>query len=215
MSTDIDPVGPAEVVPAVRNRRRTVVKVLGATVVALGVAAAGGYVWLDRTSDVRNVGIDECTSVTPDGGTAADLQGVCDTLAETAAAWGRGDADAYGETFTENGTYTTFVGTHYVGRRDITEGHRALFDGFVKGSKLTDSYLGIRFFGGDVAIVTTRGDRYEGDRPQELSKTQTYTMVKERDGEWKIAAFHNTQRQRVMERFSFLYDSATKPEAEQ
>ncbi|MFE3542928.1 SgcJ/EcaC family oxidoreductase [Nocardia sp. NPDC059177] len=196
------------------SRRRTVAKALGVSALTLGIAVVGGYVWLDRTSDVQNRGVAACTDVTPVGGTTADLRGVCATLAELNAAWERGDADAYGATFTENGTYTTFAGTHYEGRRDITESHRALFDGFVEGSKLADSYLGIRVFGTDTAIVTTRGDRYDDERPRELSKTATFTMVREPDGQWRIAAFQNTQRKTVMERISFLFDPATKPEAE-
>ncbi|WP_280269889.1 SgcJ/EcaC family oxidoreductase [Nocardia wallacei] len=197
-----------------KSRRRTVLRVLGVIVLALGVAAVGGYVWLDQTSDVRNKGVAECMNVIPDGGTAADLQGVCATLAELNKAWERGDADAYGAVFTENGTYTAFAGTHYVGRRDITESHRALFDGFLEGSKLADSYLGIRFFGADTAVVTTRGDRYDDERPSELSKTATFTMVREQDGRWRIAAFQNTQRKTVTERISFLFAPDTRPEAE-
>ncbi|WP_131817196.1 hypothetical protein [Nocardia salmonicida] len=53
------------------------------------------------------------------------------------------------------------VGTHYQGRADVTEAHRALFSGFLKGSKLADSFLDIRFYGADVAIITSRGDRYD------------------------------------------------------
>ncbi|WP_107655556.1 SgcJ/EcaC family oxidoreductase [Nocardia suismassiliense] len=198
-----------------KPRRRTVVKVLSASALTLGIAAVSGYVWLDQTSDVRNQGVTECTDVTPDGGTAADAQGVCATLAELNAAWAQGDADAYGALFTENGTYTTFTGTHYEGRRDITESHRALFNGVLKGSKLADSYLGIRLFGADTAVVTTRGDRYDDERPSKLSKTATFTMVREQDGQWRIAAFQNTQRKSVMERISFLFEPDTKPEAEQ
>ncbi len=203
-----------ESVTPVKARRRTVLKVLGASALGLSLTAVGGYVWLDQTSNVRNQGISECMDVTPVGGTTADLQGVCATLSGLNAAWGRGDADAYGAAFTENGTYTTFAGTYYEGRRDITESHRALFNGFVKGSKLADSYLGIRFFGSDTAIVTTRGDRYDDERPRELSKTASFTMVREQDGQWRIAAFQNTQRKAVMERISFLFDPGTKPEAE-
>ncbi|MGW2661428.1 SgcJ/EcaC family oxidoreductase [Nocardia tengchongensis] len=197
-----------------RSRGRTVLRALGATTLVLGVAAAGGYAWLSQTSDVRNSGVAECTSITPDGGSTADLQGVCGTIDRMTAAWGRNDADAYGATFTENATYTTFLGTHYQGRADLTAAHRALFSGFLKGTKLADSFLDARFYGGNVAIVTTRGDRYDDERPSELSKTQTYTLVRESDGQWRIAAFHNTQRQPVMERISFLFDSATKPRAE-
>jgi uncharacterized protein (TIGR02246 family) len=195
-------------------RRRIVIRVLGATTLALGIAAAGGYVWLDRTSDVRSAGVAECTSLTPDGGDADELRAVCGTITDMTAAWGRGDAAAYGATFTENATYTTFLGTHYAGRRDLTEAHRALFSGFLKGTRLADSFLGVRFYGDDVAIVTSRGDRYEGDRPAELSKTQTYTLVREGDGKWRIASFHNTKRQAIMERVSFLFDPETRPQAE-
>ncbi|MBO2450220.1 SgcJ/EcaC family oxidoreductase [Actinomadura barringtoniae] len=93
---------------------------------------------------------------------------------------------------------------------------RALFKGFVKGTKLADPYLAIRFYGPTTAIVTTRGDTYKGKvkKPADLSKTQTYTLVRDTDGQWRIAAFHNTKRQRVMERVSFLFDGDTKPAAE-
>lgn len=204
----------AETTTPRKSRRRTIVRALGATTLALGLTAAGGYTWLSQTSEVRNTGVTECTTITPDGGSAADLQEVCGTIAQMTAAWGRNDADAYGATFTENATYTTFLGTHYQGRADLTEAHRALFSGFLKGTKLADSFLDARFYGGNVAIVTTRGDRYDDKRPSELSKTQTYTLVRESDGQWRIASFHNTQRQPVMERISFLFDPATKPQAE-
>lgn len=197
-----------------RSKWRTAVCVLGATTLALGIAATGGCVWLDQTAEIRNTGVAECTDVVPDGGSTADLRAVCETIGTMTAAWGRGDADAYGATFTENATYTTFLGTHYTGRRDLTEAHRALFSGFLKNTELADSFLGVRFYGTDVAIVTSRGDRYEGERPTELSKTQTYTVVREADGRWRIAGFHNTQRQTVMERISFLFDPATEPETE-
>ncbi|MFI1241370.1 SgcJ/EcaC family oxidoreductase [Nocardia salmonicida] len=200
--------------PPTTSRRRTIVRALGATTLVLGITGAVGYLWLGHTSDVSDTGVTECTSVVPDGGTEADLRAVCATLSAMTDAWDRNDADAYGATFTENATYTTFIGTHYQGRADVTEAHRALFSGFLKGSKLADSFLDIRFYGADVAIVTSRGDRYDRNKPAELSKIQTYTLVREPDGQWRIAAFHNTQRQPRMERISFLFDPATKPSAE-
>ncbi|MET9693565.1 SgcJ/EcaC family oxidoreductase [Streptomyces sp. NPDC006514] len=104
--------------------------------------------------------------------------------------------------------------TYHQGRGDITEVHRALFCGFVKGTKLADSLLGIRFLGPDTAFVTSRGDTYTGGKPGELTKVQTYTMVREADGQWRIAAFQNTQRQPVMEKVSFLLSSGTIPAAD-
>ncbi|MFE2262122.1 SgcJ/EcaC family oxidoreductase [Streptomyces griseosporeus] len=203
--------------------RRRIKAVLGITALTLAAVAGGGYLWLDATSDVRDVGQADCTAVTPvvvatpaGRATAEDHRAVCGRLSALTEAWGQGDATAYGEQFTPDATYTTYVGTHYQGRRDITEAHRALFGGFLKGTELADSFLDIRFYGPDTAIVTSRGDTYTGDpeKPADLSKTQTYTLIRQGDHDWRIAAFHNTKRQRVMERVSFLFSPGTKPEAE-
>lgn len=103
MTATTEPTAPAE---QVKTRRRTVAEALGATVLGLGIAAAGGYVWLDQTSDVRNTGVAECTSVRAEGGSAEDLRAVCSTIGDMTAAWDRNDADAYGAAFTENATAT-------------------------------------------------------------------------------------------------------------
>jgi uncharacterized protein (TIGR02246 family) len=203
-----------------RKRRRTLKRALIVSAIALVAAGAGGYFWLDATADVQAAGNPDCSAVTPAGSPAGGPdkahRAVCATLSAMTDAWGRGDATAYGDQFTKDATYTTYIGTHYQGRRDITEAHRALFDGYVKGTKLADSFLDIRFYGPGTAIVTTRGDDYKDERPKpgDLDKTQTYTLVADTDGTWRIAAFQNTKRQRVMERISFLYDSGTKPAAE-
>ncbi|MFC7915228.1 SgcJ/EcaC family oxidoreductase [Streptomyces sp. NPDC057386] len=207
-----------------RTRRRRRIKIaLAGTVLTLAAAAGGGYLWLDATSDVHDVGQADCAAVTPavvatpaGRAGAEDHAAVCGKLRELTGAWARGDATAFGAQFTQDATCTTYVGTHYRGRRDIAEAHRALFDGFLKDTRLADSFLDIRFYGPDTAVVTTRGDTYTGSpkKPADLSKTQTYTLVRQSGHDWRIAAFHNTQRQRVMERISFLLSPDTKPEAE-
>ncbi|MFJ2093866.1 SgcJ/EcaC family oxidoreductase [Streptomyces sp. NPDC087901] len=210
----------ADAPTAHRSRRRTLKRALVATALTLGLTAGGGYLWLDSISEVKAAGTAECTAVTPassgagPASTTSDRDAVCGVLASLARAWGAADADGYGALFTTDATYTTYVGTHYQGRSDITEAHRALFGGFVKGTELADSILGIRFLGPNAAIVTSRGDTYEGSRPKELSKVQTYTLTRERDGQWRIAAFQNTQRQPVMEKISFLLSPDTVPGAE-
>ncbi|MER7822025.1 SgcJ/EcaC family oxidoreductase [Streptomyces sp. NPDC096097] len=186
------------------------------TAALLAVVAGGAYLYLDTTSEVSRAGAENCADVVPAGANRADGEAICATLDALTTAWARGDADAYGRQFTENATYTTYVGSHYEGRSDITEGHRALFEDFVKGTKLAATYLDLRFLGADAAVLTGRGDDYTGAKPgpTELSKVQTYTLVRDPDGTWRIAAFHNTQRRNVMERFSFLYSPATAPKAE-
>ena len=49
-----------------------------------------------------------------------------------------GNWDAWSDQFTEDATYTSFVGTHYRGRADIAASHAALFGKFLKGTKLFD-----------------------------------------------------------------------------
>ncbi|WP_406235443.1 SgcJ/EcaC family oxidoreductase [Nocardia sp. NBC_01009] len=140
-----------------------------------------------------------------------EIQGV---IAELIDAWGRGDADAYGAVFTEDATYTSFLGTYYRGRGDIVTSHRALFAGVLKGTRLADDVLDIRFYGPDTAVVTSRGDTYKGKpkRADQLSKTQTYTLVR-RDGRWSIAAFQNTKRKKLLERITYLSTPAARPAA--
>ncbi|WP_228539763.1 SgcJ/EcaC family oxidoreductase [Nocardia sp. XZ_19_385] len=197
------------------KRRRRLLRVLGIGLLAVVAAVGGGYLWLDATSDVHNTGHAECASVTPTGQAApGDREAVCGVLESLIDAWDRNDADAYGAQFTEDATYATYVGSYYEGRADIVNSHKALFAKFLEGSKLANSYLGIRFLSPDAAIVTGRGDDYTGDAPAELSKVQTYTLVRQADGQWRVAAFHNTQRKSVMERFSFILSPDTRPEAE-
>lgn len=65
----------------------------------------------------------------------------------------------------------------------------------------------------DVAVLLTRGDTYDDEPPESPSKVQSYTMVREGDT-WRVAAFHNTQRGKVMERIQFLWYPGTRPAAE-
>jgi uncharacterized protein (TIGR02246 family) len=188
---------------------------VAALVLALG--ATGSYLYLDATSDVQRTGAETCGEVIPADADRRNGEAVCATLDALADAWERGDAEAYGRRFTENATYTTYIGSHYEGRADITASHRALFKGFLKDSKLAAEYLDMRFLATDIAILTSRGADYTGDDEpgaDELSKVTTFTLVRETDGTWRIAAFHNTQRSNVMERFSFLYAPDTAPKAE-
>ncbi|MFF8373432.1 SgcJ/EcaC family oxidoreductase [Streptomyces lydicus] len=146
--------------------------------------------------------------------TTDDVAAVTSVLHELVAAWGRHDAEAYGELFTDDATYITFVGTLYQGRQDIVDSHRSLFAGFLKGTELADEILGIRFPGPDVAVVNGRGDTYKGKRPPELTKIQTYTLVRQDDRRWRIAAFHNTKRKPLMESLSYRFAPGAIPAAE-
>jgi uncharacterized protein (TIGR02246 family) len=137
-------------------------------------------------------------------------------IRQTVAAWNAGDAAAYGACFTADATYVTWVGTRYQGREEIARSHAALFRSFLKGTGLADEIVAVRFIGPDAAIVSSNGDVIKGGkRPEDvkLTKAQTYTIVREADGAWRIAAFHNTKRKALMEQISFKFAPETAPAA--
>jgi uncharacterized protein (TIGR02246 family) len=141
-----------------------------------------------------------------------DAERIVARIRATVDAWGAGDGAAYAAAFTADATYVTFVGTLYRGREEIARAHQALFDKFLRGSVLVDEIVDIRFLGPDAAIVTSRGDvAKHGGRPARLTKVQTYAFVREADGEWRIAAFHNTKRKALMEKVSFAFAPETAP----
>lgn len=202
-----------------KGRKGRTIALVGAAAVALGLG--GGHMWLSATSHPQHLGEDECEQapVTPpadasDASVADDVRDLCATIASLTDAWAEHDADSYGEAFTDDGTYTTFMGTHYEGREDIVESHRALFEGPLEGTQLADSFLSVNFVHEDVAVVSTRGDTYEGDEPEQLSKVQTYTVTRADSGDWRISSFHNTKRDGVMERLQYLMSPESKPAAE-
>ncbi|MEV5954950.1 SgcJ/EcaC family oxidoreductase [Streptomyces sp. NPDC051987] len=133
-------------------------------------------------------------------------------LERGAAAWNRGDGTAYGEQFTADATDVTYAGTLYRGGAEIGRAHQALFDGFLKGTTLTIEVVDLRFHGPDTAVVVTRGEVRKG-RPKRLGKLATYTVTREADGRWRIAAVQKTQRKRLLEALSFRFQPATRPAA--
>ncbi|WP_030440500.1 SgcJ/EcaC family oxidoreductase [Actinoplanes subtropicus] len=127
-------------------------------------------------------------------------------------AWNRGDGAAYGACFTADATDVTFAGTVYHGGAEIGRAHQALFDSFLKGTRLLVEILEVRRYGAGAAVVLTRGESAKGGSAK-LGKLATYTVVRDGDGEWRIAAVQKTQRKPLMEAISFKFQPATRPAA--
>ncbi|MEU3843442.1 SgcJ/EcaC family oxidoreductase [Streptomyces sp. NPDC028635] len=142
----------------------------------------------------------------------SDAAAIRSLLDESSAAWSRGDGAAYGRCFTDDATDVTFVGTVYHGGEEIGRAHQALFDTFLKGTRLTLDITDLRFHGTGTAVVVTRGDVTKG-RPKRLGKLATYTVVRDGDGRWRIAAVQKTRHKRLMEALSFRFQPATRPGA--
>ncbi|MRH90876.1 SgcJ/EcaC family oxidoreductase [Nocardia sp. SYP-A9097] len=133
-------------------------------------------------------------------------------LERSAEAWGRGDGAGYGACFTDDATDVTFVGTVYHGGKEIGAAHQALFDSFLKGTRLTIDIQEIRHYGMDTAVVVTRGESGRGEA-KKLGKLATYTVIRDTGGEWRIAAVQKTQHKPIMEAISFKFQPATRPAA--
>ncbi|WP_037368896.1 SgcJ/EcaC family oxidoreductase [Amycolatopsis orientalis] len=141
-----------------------------------------------------------------------DVAAITAVLDRLVAAWDSADGAAYGAEFTADATYLTYVGTLYQGADEIGRAHQALFDSFLKGTRLFHEVLSIRHLGPDAAVVVTRGATGKVSKAAELNKVQTYSLVRTEAG-WKVAAFQNTKRKPLMEAVSFKFQPASKPAA--
>lgn len=144
--------------------------------------------------------------------TTTDTTAIRALIERSRDAWNRGDGAAYGACFTADATDVTYLGTVYHGGTEIGGAHQALFDSFLKGTRLTVDIVEIRRYGSDTAVVVTRGESSKG-QPKKLGKLATYTVVREADGEWRIAAVQKTQRKTLMEALTFRMRPATRPAA--
>jgi uncharacterized protein (TIGR02246 family) len=126
------------------------------------------------------------------------VAGVRESLSRLAAAWGDGDPDGYAAWFTEDADYTAFDGTRMVGRKAIAEGHRALFAGIMRNSRMTMGSPSIRFVAADVAVACGLGgiimSWQRGRTEPSAKRLSAVTFVLVRDGEtWPVTAFQNTR----------------------
>lgn len=120
-------------------------------------------------------------------------------------AWNRGDAAGYASLFTDDADFVAWTGEYGQGRPAIEDGHRALFDGPLAGSRMvlvdddaeSTGPESLRFIRPDVAImvtsgvVTLAGQSATGPNHESV---QTFVLIKD-GNRWRAAAFHNTRRQ--------------------
>ncbi len=126
-------------------------------------------------------------------GKSADSSAIRTLCQQLNEAWG--DADAFAAAFTEDADYITFDGTHTRGRAAIAEVHRPLFEGFMKGSRLTGQTPTVRFLAPDIALIHSMGaviQRHQKHPSRRSLSIQTMVAIKQED-RWLFTAFQNTR----------------------
>ncbi|SNT64308.1 conserved hypothetical protein [Streptosporangium subroseum] len=115
-------------------------------------------------------------------------------LADSYKAWEAGDADGMVANYTADAT--AIMTGSLRDSRDVIRQNMALgFEGPLKGSSTYNKQLGIRFVGRDGAIVISESAiLFAGETkvPDDLRKVNATWVFEKRDGQWLIAAYHNS-----------------------
>lgn len=130
--------------------------------------------------------------------TQADMASIASLTQRMIAAWAYHDAEAIARLFIEDGTLIT-AGTYRKGREAIQAYLAEAFEGEYKGTQVTGKPLDYRFFGPDAGVLLTHGGVLEPGETEVSDKQAiraSWTVVKQ-DGEWWLAAYQNTPRDRV------------------
>lgn len=125
-------------------------------------------------------------------------QNIIDVLTALESCWRDGDADAYAALHSPDATYVAFDGTVMTGQKEIADGHRSLFAGIMKGSRLAVLERAMHFPAPDTAIVVQRAGiimRWQTRRAKPSAKRlSTNTTVLRQEGSgWTVTAFQNTR----------------------
>lgn len=111
------------------------------------------------------------------------------------AAWARNDAEVFVEVFTEDGT-SVLPGAYRAGAAEIRDRMAESFAGPLKDTHVLDETIAVRFPAEGTAIVTARNavvfPGESDDVPADRWVVATWTLVRDGEGTWKAAAYHNS-----------------------
>ncbi|NEW40127.1 SgcJ/EcaC family oxidoreductase [Nocardia cyriacigeorgica] len=128
---------------------------------------------------------------------SVDERALRELLTAQCAAWAAGDGSAFAATFTDDADFVSVIGEFIQGRRELASVMQEGFDGFMRGTRLSEpERITLRFPTPDTAVLVTYGvcvlrDGAQVCRPEDLS-VQTRTAVRTADG-WLFTTFQNTR----------------------
>jgi len=114
-------------------------------------------------------------------------------------AWNRGDAEAFGAHYAEDGSFTNVIGQQLYGRQAFVAQHAKIFSTIYKGSHNTFAVTKIKFLRPDVALVDIDGALTGANRLPPGIKAgddgavhvKLQEVMTREKGAWWVAAFHN------------------------
>jgi uncharacterized protein (TIGR02246 family) len=124
---------------------------------------------------------------------AEDVAAIQSVLVDSYKAWEAGDADGMVADYTADAT--AIMPGSLRGSRDFVRDNMAMaFEGPLKGSSTYNKQLSLRFVGRDAAIVISEsGILFAGDTEvPDTRKVNATWVFEKRDGQWLIAAYHNS-----------------------
>jgi uncharacterized protein (TIGR02246 family) len=123
----------------------------------------------------------------------ADEAAIQAVLVDSYKAWEAGDADGMVADYTTDAT-AILPGSLRDGRDAIRESMALAFEGPLKGSSTVNKQLSIRFLGRDAAVVISEsGILFAGQTEvPDAGKVNATWVFEKRDGQWLIAAYHNS-----------------------
>jgi uncharacterized protein (TIGR02246 family) len=114
-------------------------------------------------------------------------------LIESYKAWEAGDAAGMVADYTADAT-AIMTGSLRDSRDAVRENMALAFEGPLKGSSTDNKQLSLRFLGRDAAIVVSEsGILFAGETEvPDAGKVNATWVFEKRDGQWLIAAYHNS-----------------------
>ena len=124
---------------------------------------------------------------------AADEAAIQAVLVDSYKAWEAGDADGMVASYAADAT-AIMPGSLRDGRDVIRENMALAFEGPLKGTSTWNKELSFRFIGRDAAIIVSEsGILFAGQAEvPDAGKVNATWVFEKRDGQWLIAAYHNS-----------------------
>jgi uncharacterized protein (TIGR02246 family) len=118
---------------------------------------------------------------------------VSDLVDQLEAAWNAADGSAFGGPFAEDADFVTIRGDHLRTRDVIAKGHQVIFDTIYQGSKVRYQLAEVRTITPGVVVAHVKATLTAPTGPLAGEHGSLFTIVVvQYDGDWQIAAFHNT-----------------------